>query len=497
MNQESSNRKKPKARPRRRKKHPARRHAKKKSFKRKSPRDPQSKVEPKPLPTQLHADKPAPEGAFTQLILPLQCALQDAGYVTPSPVQEQSIPALLEGDDLLASAQTGTGKTAAFLLPLLQCLHNEATRPEPNKPRVLILAPTRELAAQIGGSIEVYSPYLRLKHTVIYGGVSQHPQVKRLKRGIDLLVATPGRLLDLMQQGHIELDQLRCFVLDEVDRMLDMGFLPDIRKLLADLPETRQSLFFSATMDKAVEDLARSITRDPVRVAIDPGTPAVGRITQRLYFVQKKAKLKLLTWLLKKSERPGKVLVFVRMKHQADKVASKLNRDGIRSDAIHGDKSQRARTRTMDRFRDGKLHCLVATDVAARGINVSNIELVINFDLPMENETYVHRIGRTARAGAEGDAISFCSLEEKGLLEDIEKLVGFELPVETDHPHHCEEILQAPGRNRFNMRGGKGGGSGRRSRRRSGNKKLKGATFKGPVSRGGTNRPRGGTGRHR
>ncbi len=391
-------------------------------------------------------------GAFERLIEPLQRALSDTGYETPTPIQEQSIPHLLEGKDILGCAQTGTGKTAAFTLPILQFLYQNGRRPVKGKPRVLILAPTRELAAQIDDSVRTYGKHMRVFHTVIFGGVSQVPQVKKLQQGLDILVATPGRLLDLMQQGHLSLDGVEVFVLDEADRMLDMGFLPDIRKVIAKLPDKRHSLFFSATLPDEVLKLAHTLVRNPVEITITPDQPTVEKIDQKVMFVGKRQKTKLLIKLLEE-ESLDKVIVFTRMKFMANRVADKLNRSGIKAMPIHGNKSQTARTNALDAFKRGDVRVLVATDIAARGIDVDNITHVINYDLPNEAETYVHRIGRTARAGAEGDAVSFCSVEERGYLRDIEKLIRQKIPVDRDHPFHGKEEPADPsddskGRNR-------------------------------------------------
>ncbi len=380
---------------------------------------------------------PEPNGAFAHLQPRLRAALRDAGYEHPTPIQEQAIEPLLQRRDLLGSAQTGTGKTAAFTLPLLQLLSDIKGRPAPGTPRALILAPTRELAAQIGESILTYGRYLRLSSTVIFGGVNQHAQVKALERGVDVLVATPGRLLDLMGQGYIYLDQVSFFVLDEMDRMLDMGFMPDIKRVVKELPSKRQTLFFSATMPKDILELAQGLLGDPVRISIEPGKPAVDRIEQRVLFVGKNDKPELLASLLA-DPAFSRTIVFTQMKHVANRVVSRLERSGIRASAIHGNKSQAARTKALDGFRRGVHSVLVATDVAARGIDVDQVSHVINYDLPMEAETYVHRIGRTARAGAEGIAISFCSAEERALLKEIEKLLGRQVPQDLEHRYHCE-----------------------------------------------------------
>ena len=377
------------------------------------------------------------EGAFDALIPSLKRAVSGAGYITPTPIQEQAIPHLLRGRDVLGCAQTGTGKTAAFMLPILQTLVQHPKRPTPGKPRVLVLTPTRELAAQIGDSITTYGRYSRVSHVVIYGGVGQQPQVTRLKRGRDVVVATPGRLLDLMRQGHLSLDTVEIFVLDEADRMLDMGFLPDIRRIIGKLPKKRQSLFFSATMAPPVVALAQTLVRDPVKISISPEQPTVEKITQKVLFVEKRNKSPLLISLLEDA-RMDRVIVFTRMKHMANRVAEKLNRAGISATAIHGNKSQSARTQALSGFKRGKTRVLVATDVAARGIDVENISHVINYDLPEEAEMYVHRIGRTGRAGLEGSAISFCSVEERGMLDSIEALIHKKVPIDVDHRYHSE-----------------------------------------------------------
>ena len=414
-----------------------------------------------------------PRGAFSLLIPSLQRALRDTGYQTPTPIQEQSIPHLLKGRDILGCAQTGTGKTAAFTLPILQYLDLNRKQPVKGRPRVLILAPTRELAAQIDESVRTYGRHLRIFHTVIFGGVSQVPQVKKLQRGLDIVVATPGRLLDLMQQGHLNLDAVEVFVLDEADRMLDMGFIHDIRKVIAQLPEKRHSLFFSATLLPEVMTLAHTLVRQPVEVTITPDQPTVEKIEQKVMFVGKRDKTSLLVKLLG-DQALDKVIVFTRMKFMANRVAQKLNAAGISAAPIHGNKSQTARTLALDSFKDGRVRVLVATDIAARGIDVDNITHVINYDLPNEPETYVHRIGRTARAGAEGDAVSFCSAEERGFLRDIERLIHQKIPVDRNHMYHGAEsapdeaapVSGRPGGNRTggNRSGGNRPGGNRRRR---------------------------------
>ena len=424
-------------------------------------------------PTQQSKPKPL-EGAFNLLMPDIQRALTAEGYHQPTPIQEQCIQHLLNKRDLLGTAQTGTGKTAAFTLPLLERLCDDMRRPLDCTPRALILAPTRELAAQIGDSIEAYGKFLDLDHTVVFGGVSQHRQVNALKRGVDILVATPGRLLDLMDQGFIHLDQVEFFILDEVDRMLDMGFIPAIRQVLAKLPTERQTLFFSATMPTSMQNLAGSMLKNPVRVTITPDEPAVDRIAQKVLFVGKQHKDALLASLLGDRD-VSKAIVFTQMKHVANRVVQKLAGAGIEGAAIHGNKSQAARTKALDGFKRGRFRVLVATDVAARGIDIDDITHVINYDLPVEAETYVHRIGRTARAGAEGDAISFCSGEEKDQLNDIERLLGRTVPQDTDHDYHCEATFRSdrsvPKKKSANRGGGRGGsrprGRGQNNRNRS------------------------------
>lgn len=407
------------------------------------------------------------QGAFASLIPPLRRAVAAAGYVTPMPIQEQCISHLLAGRDLLGCAQTGTGKTAAFALPLLQHVSANAQAPRKGLPRALILAPTRELAAQIDESIRTYGRFLRISHTVIFGGVNQFSQVRALNRGVDILVATPGRLLDLMQQGHVRLREVEVLVLDEADRMLDMGFLPDIKRVLTQVPTERQTLFFSATMGPKMAELACTIVRDPVRVTIDPGQPTVEKIAQKVLFVDKKDKDALLASLFNDS-MINKAIVFTQMKHSANKVVRKLNSAGIQGVAIHGNKSQAARTRALDGFRQGRYRVLVATDVAARGLDVDDITHVINYDLPVEAETYVHRIGRTARAGAAGDAISFCSAEDRAYLRGIERLLGKPVPADKKHAFHCEQALRStmPAPKNFGRGGGNRGGAARFGRPR-------------------------------
>ena len=363
-----------------------------------------------------------------QLIEPVLRAVTAEGYDTPTPIQRKAIPHLLAGRDLIGIAQTGTGKTAAFALPILQRLAADMTPRRRLSPRALVLAPTRELAIQIGDSFRAYGRFLALRHAVIFGGVGQQPQVKALAAGVDILVATPGRLIDLMEQGHARLDGVSVFVLDEADRMLDIGFIRPIRRIVAALPAARQSLCFSATMPPEVAKLCHDILHDPVRVEVTPVASTVERIDQRVFFVDAPDKRRLLALLLR-DRAVTRALVFTRTKHGANRVAEQLSRGGVRADAIHGNKSQGARQRAIAGFRDGTLRVLVATDIAARGIDIDGITHVINYELPNVPETYVHRIGRTARAGAAGTAISFCDRAERASLRDIEKLTRRRLAV--------------------------------------------------------------------
>lgn len=377
------------------------------------------------------------------LIAELKKAIAEEGYTTPTPIQVQSIPELLKGRDILACAQTGTGKTAAFTLPILQhlCIHKKPI--QRGLTRVLILAPTRELAAQIGDSIKTYGRYLHLKSAVIFGGVGQFPQVQALSRGVDILVATPGRLLDLMQQGHVKLHSVEIFVLDEADRMLDMGFINDIKKVIAKLPLKKQSLFFSATLEPEVVALAKTLVHNPVHVTITPESPTVDKIAQGVYFVDKEQRDRLLRDVLKDPQMK-RVIIFTLMKHVANKVARMLEKAGIPSAAIHGNKSQNARTQALADFKSGKVRVLVATDIAARGIDVDGISHVINYELPNTPETYVHRIGRTARAGTDGDALSFCTASEREYLRAIEKLINKKILV-VEHELHSDFAMNATG----------------------------------------------------
>ena len=368
------------------------------------------------------------------LIEPIKRALRTEGYTIPTPIQEQSIPIVLQRKDLLACAQTGTGKTAAFAIPILQILYNAKSTDDRAGVKALIITPTRELAIQIGESFAAYGKHTNLKHLVIYGGVSQLSQTNALKKGVDILVATPGRLLDLMDQKFVHLHHIQLFVLDEADRMLDMGFINDVKKVIAKLPPKRQTLFFSATMPPEISKLASTILRDPEKVEVTPISSTAEKVEQGIYFVEKNDKRHLLIHLLKDSTIKS-ALVFTRTKHGADKVAKELAKVHIKADAIHGNKSQNARQKALNNFKTGQIRVLVATDIAARGIDVEDLSHVINFDLPNIPETYVHRIGRTGRAGASGIALSFCDEEEKEYLKDIHKLIDQTVPVVEDHPY--------------------------------------------------------------
>jgi ATP-dependent RNA helicase RhlE len=381
----------------------------------------------------MNQDIPVTTFASLKLAAPLLRALVDKAYAHPSPIQAKAIPPLLEGRDLIGCAQTGTGKTAAFALPILQRL---AARPQPNsprRPRALILTPTRELAAQIGENIALYGRHLSLRHTVVFGGVGEQPQIRALAAGVEIVVATPGRLLDLMERGFVALDRVETFVLDEADRMLDMGFAPDVKRIIARLPARRQSLLFSATMPDAIRELANGMLHDPVRVDAAPTATTVECVEQRVCHVQRSDKHRLLVHTLK--QHPEElVLVFSRTKHGANRIADNLDRDGIQAAAIHGNKSQGARQRALEDFRTGRTRVLVATDIAARGIDVKGIAMVVNFDIPEEPEAYVHRIGRTARMGAKGLAFSFCDPSEHSSWRDIQRLIRQSIPVHADHP---------------------------------------------------------------
>ena len=372
-------------------------------------------------------------------------ALKDQGYIDPTPIQQQAIPHLLLGRDLQGCAQTGTGKTAAFAIPILQLLaipKNYAGNTR--KIRSLIVTPTRELAIQIQENLDAYGKYLRLKNCVVFSGVNQQPQTRALQQGVDILVATPGRLLDLMTQGYISLSSLEILVLDEADRMLDMGFINDVKKIIARVPAKRQTLLFSATMPSEIQSLASGILNNPVFVSVTPVSSTAEKIEQSLFFVEKAEKRSLLVHILE-DKSIQTALVFTRTKHGADKIVKDLLRSGIKAEAIHGNKSQPARQKALSNFKSRITRVLVATDIAARGIDVDDMTHVINYDLPNTPETYVHRIGRTGRAGAEGIAFSFCDREETIELRDIQRLLGKKIPVHTAHPYHIEIALNSPG----------------------------------------------------
>ncbi len=435
------------------------------------------------------------------LINPIQKALAQTGYTHPTPIQNQAIPLILAHHDLLGIAQTGTGKTAAFCLPIIQKLYQSGLRAKPYTPRALILAPTRELALQIQKNIVTYSAFSNLSSAVIFGGVGQGNQVRDLSRGVDILVATTGRLLDLVQQRYIQLDKVEVFVLDEADRMLDMGFFPDINRILTMLPKKRQNLFFSATMPKEVHGLASKILHEPKRVEVTPETKTVEKIKQSVIFVDRDKKFDLLLHLLGDNEF-NKVIVFVEMKHAANRVSEKLAAAGIRAAAIHSNKSQGARQRALDDFQNDRIRVLIATDIAARGIDVDGISHVINFDLSHIVENYVHRIGRTARAGASGEAITFCGGEEKSFIYAIEKEIGQKINVLSDNPFFSQAAANAAvvsvgkakatlearrGANKqANRGGGRGPGSGAGGARRKSSRRSFGAGGGGSESGSGS-----------
>ena len=404
------------------------------------------------------------------IIEPILKALNAEGYIKPTPIQEQSIPILLQRKDLLGCAQTGTGKTAAFSIPIIQHIHNEKTENNGRrKIQALIVTPTRELAIQIGENCTKYGKYADVKNTVIFGGVKQSSQTNALRNGVDILVATPGRLLDLMGQGYVSLKDIKYCVLDEADHMLDMGFIHDIKKLIAVLPSKRQSLFFSATMPQSILKLSKSILGDPEKVTIKPEQATSEKVEQALYYVSKKSKTNLLIHLIEQNEIDS-VLVFSRTKHGANKIVKKLDQAKIKAEAIHGNKSQGARQRALENFKNRETRVLIATDIAARGIDVSQLELVINLDLPNVPETYVHRIGRTGRAKNSGVAISFCDIEERPYLKDIEKLISQKIPVVTDHPFAGEveelPVKKIPTRGRRNYGKPKGDHTSTRTKQR-------------------------------
>lgn len=378
-----------------------------------------------------------------ELIQPLQDAVTQLQYTEATPIQEKAIPPILQGKDILGCAKTGTGKTAAFALPILQKLYlREESEKYPRTIKALILAPTRELAIQINETFDSMNTFVNLKSMVIFGGVRQGMQVTKIERGIDILVATPGRLNDLYKQGLLDLSHVEYFVLDEADRMLDMGFINDIRRIMKLIPKKRQTMLFSATLPKEIKHLINEILNDPVKVMVSSGQMTVEKIQQSLYYVDKVNKAKL---LIKMLENPQiyNAIVFVRTKRNADTLCKKLQKAKIEAEAIHGDKSQNARVRALNRFKDDKARVLVATDIAARGIDVEHLTHVINFDLPEQAENYVHRIGRTARAGAEGSAITFCCFQEKEELNDIQKFIGYKIPV-VDNPYYPMEDLSLP-----------------------------------------------------
>jgi ATP-dependent RNA helicase RhlE len=405
------------------------------------------------------------------LIEPVLRALQHEGYSKPTPVQEQAIPAVLQHSDLLASAQTGTGKTAAFAIPLLQLMFQQKQNDHLQRKsgithrkniQTLILTPTRELAIQIDESFKAYGRYVGLNSVVIFGGVPKFNQVNALRRPVDILVATPGRLLDLVQQRHISLHEIKHFVLDEADRMLDMGFVHDVKRVIAKLPAKKQTLFFSATMPPEIKQLSQLLLRDPVKIEVAPVSSTVDTIEQSIYFVEKQNKRLLLVHLLSDASIQT-ALVFTKTKHGADRVARDLNRDGIHAEAIHGNKSQNERQRALNNFINRRTRVLVATDIAARGIDIDDLTHVMNFDLPDVPETYVHRIGRTGRAGARGTAISFCDYEEKISLSDIQKLICKKIPIVKDHPYdvalmHPQTLVSPQQPSSFNKRRNPGAG---------------------------------------
>ena len=406
-----------------------------------------------------------------QLIEPVLKALQHEGYSIPTPIQEQAIPVILQHRDLLGCAQTGTGKTAAFAIPILQLMYQQKqnkneqqtiNHPQRRNIQTLILTPTRELAIQIDESFRAYGKYLDLKHLVIFGGVSQYNQVSALRRHVDILVATPGRLLDLVQQRHISLNEIKYFVLDEADRMLDMGFVHDVKRIISHLPVKKQTLFFSATMPPEIKQLANMLLQNPVKIEVTPVSSTVEATEQSIYFVEKQNKRLLLAHLLSNASIQT-ALVFTKTKHGADRVARDLSKAGIYAEAIHGNKSQNERQRALSNFKNRRTRVLVATDIAARGIDIDDLTHVINFDLPDVPETYVHRIGRTGRAGASGIAISFCDYEEKISLSDIQKLIGKKISIIKDHPYdvalmHPQTLSSAQQSSSFNKRRSPGGG---------------------------------------
>jgi ATP-dependent RNA helicase RhlE len=426
------------------------------------------------------------------LIKPLLKALQADNITTPTPIQAQAIPALLEGRNLMGIAQTGTGKTAAFALPVMQRLYENKDQAGNKGVRALILAPTRELAGQISDNIAAYNRHLGLRHATVFGGVRLPPQIRALQRGVDILVATPGRLMDLMNQGHVRLTRTNVLVLDEADRMLDMGFIRDVRKIAATMPADRQTLLFSATMSKEIEALSRELTEDPVRVEVAQRNVTVDRIDQKVYHIPQAGKRNLLTTLLRDDDFK-RVIVFTRTKHGANRVSEQLDKAGIPSDALHGNKSQSARQQALRRFKSGQARVLVATDIAARGIDVSDVSHVINYELPNEPESYVHRVGRTARAGTAGVALSFCAPDEAAYLLDIEKLTKKRLEMVHDEAlgtlDGLPDRIQKPKGHRRGGGGGGGagrnGGGGNANRGRGGNRPRQNGASSGGERTGG------------
>jgi len=427
-----------------------------------------------------------------ELIQPIRKAIAEKRYSQPTPIQSQAIPHLIEGRDLLGCAQTGTGKTGAFALPILQRLAQKRKKVGPRGVSSLILTPTRELAVQIGESFRVYGRYLKIKHTTVYGGVSYRPQIKALSRGVEVLIATPGRLVDLLNQGYLNFDQTETFVLDEGDRMLDMGFLPDIRKIFALLPEDRQTMLFSATMSNEVMSLAKQFLNDPMKVSVAPQSKTADNIDQRVMFVDKEYKSELLASVFT-DESIKRAVVFTRTKHGANRLAEKLNRGKIKAEALHGDKSQSARLQALRKFRSGNARVLVATDVASRGLDIEGVTHVINYEIPNEAESYVHRIGRTARAGTSGVALSFCDRGERGYLQTIEKSTKTTVTVVEDHPFHSHAVAamwktkkpvgNGTGENRRNKRPWSGAAPSKNKKPSTGRSRKPGNRYKAPHQR--------------
>jgi ATP-dependent RNA helicase RhlE len=397
-----------------------------------------------------------------KLISPICRAVNEEKYTSPTPIQTEAIPHLLQGRDLLGCAQTGTGKTAAFALPILQRLAEYKDKPRSKEVRTLILTPTRELAHQIEESFRVYGRYLKFNQAAVFGGVSIKNQIRALSRGVDVLVATPGRLLDLYNQGCLRMDKIDVFVLDEADQMLDMGFLPDVKKIFSAIPETRQTVLFSATLPPEIVRLTHKFLNDPIKVSVTPPSSTVEKVDQRILFVDRENKNALLESILE-DESVYRVLVFTRTKHGANRIAKNLSKKRIRTEAIHGNKSQAARMQALNKFRSGHVRVLVATDVASRGLDVDGITHVINYELPKEAESYVHRIGRTARAGTTGIALSFCDAEERGYLRGIERTINQSVTVDKDHAYHSDKIASRPSHRSGGNGGRRGAGAGKRN----------------------------------